>query len=248
MRSTKLTLFSTKSRVSPKTELVKPEKNAGRPAPRILFEDTHLVVLSKPAGLLSQGEHTGDENLVDWLRGHFGRNYVGLVHRLDRNTSGLMVVAKRTKSAQRLTQALQTGKICRSYLAWLSGSLPRPVCWTHWLSKDGDSNTVRVVAPHSPGAKAALLNARPRRPGTWEGSPITLMEIELDTGRSHQIRVQAASEGHPLVGDAKYGSALRFHRPALHSFRIRFSHPMSGEELEFVEEFPGDWPTELKEV
>src|SRR6185312_17156504 len=87
--------------------------------PKILFEDQHLIVLSKPAGLLSQGEKTGDENLVDWLRTYLGRPYVGLVHRLDRNTSGIMVVAKRTKSAQRLTDALQKGDLHRSYLGWV---------------------------------------------------------------------------------------------------------------------------------
>lgn len=75
--------------------------------PKILFEDANVIVLSKPAGLLSQGEIKKDENLVGWLRGHLGRHYVGLVHRLDRNTSGLMVIAKRTKAARRLTESLQ---------------------------------------------------------------------------------------------------------------------------------------------
>jgi 23S rRNA pseudouridine1911/1915/1917 synthase len=80
---------------------------------RILFEDQHLVVLSKSPGLLSQGDHSGEASLVDLLRTHFGRNYVGLVHRLDRNTSGLMVVAKRSKSAERLTDQLQCNSVWR---------------------------------------------------------------------------------------------------------------------------------------
>ena len=101
--------------------------------PKIIYEDTHLVVLSKPAGLLSQGEKTGDINLVDWLRDYFGRHYVGLVHRLDRNTSGIMVVAKRTKAAQRLTLALQKGELNRIYRAWLIGTLSQPVRWKHFL-------------------------------------------------------------------------------------------------------------------
>src|SRR3954466_7112299 len=124
-------------------------------SPKILFEDQHLVVLSKPAGLLSQGEKTGDENLVDWLRGYFGRNYVGLIHRLDRNTSGLMVVAKRTKSAQRLTDALQDGSLKRTYLAWVVGDLRAPTTWEHWLLKDEAKNVVRAVAKETPGAKSA---------------------------------------------------------------------------------------------
>src|SRR6476646_8222582 len=96
-------------------------KNDLHLTPKIIFEDPNLIVLSKPAGLLSQGEHKGDPNLVDWLRIYLGRPYVGLVHRLDRNTSGIMVVAKRTKAAQRLTEQLQSGKLERTYLAWLEG-------------------------------------------------------------------------------------------------------------------------------
>src|SRR6185437_13087446 len=91
--------------------------------PEILYEDTHLIVLSKPAGMLSQGEITGSRNLVDWLRSYLDRHYVGLIHRLDRNTSGAMVIAKRTKSAQRLTASLEKGEIARSYLAWVQGKL-----------------------------------------------------------------------------------------------------------------------------
>ena len=101
--------------------------------PQIIFEDPHLVVLAKPAGLLSQGEVTEDFNLVDWLKVYFGRNYVGLIHRLDRNTSGIMVVAKRTKSAQRLTLSLQKDQIERSYLAWVMGTLNGDLHWRHWL-------------------------------------------------------------------------------------------------------------------
>src|SRR3954468_14683249 len=107
-------------------------------SPRILFEDTHLIVLAKPAGLLSQGEHTGGENLVDWLREYLGRPYVGLVHRLDRNTSGIMIVAKRTKSANRLTEALREGALEREYLAWVEGACEpgREFRGEHRLLKD----------------------------------------------------------------------------------------------------------------
>src|ERR1700722_17281453 len=105
-------------------------------APLILFEDQHLIVISKPAGLLSQGEKTGDENLVDWARAYVKRNYVGLVHRLDRNTSGAMVLAKRTKSAQRLTDSLQKGELTRSYLAWVQGEVREKTRWRHFLLKD----------------------------------------------------------------------------------------------------------------
>ena len=195
-------------------------------SPRILFEDTHLIVLSKPAGLLSQGEHTGDENLVDWARAHFGRHYVGLVHRLDRNTSGLMVLAKRTKSAQRLTTALQNGELVREYLGWVHGTVAAPARWEHWLLKNPDTNESRVVAAGTAGAKRAALEASPVRGGLWKNAPLTLVEFRLETGRSHQIRAQAAAQGHALLGDANSGRADGFARPALHSHRISFPHPM----------------------
>ncbi|MBS1986075.1 MAG: RluA family pseudouridine synthase [Bdellovibrionales bacterium] len=214
--------------------------------PRIIFEDTHLVVLSKPAGLLSQGEATGDENLVDWLRAYFGRNYVGLVHRLDRNTSGIMVVAKRSKSAERLTRALQEGKLHRSYLAWVQGDLRTPQRWQHKLVKDEQRNVVRVVTSAHPEAKEAVLRAEPVEWTTHQGIPLTLLRLVLETGRSHQIRVQAAHEGFPLVGDVKYGTGklkpvlLQWGRPALHSSEIAFPHPMTHEEMRFTDPLPRD--------
>ncbi|MBC7692547.1 MAG: RluA family pseudouridine synthase [Methylotenera sp.] len=211
--------------------------------PTILFEDPHLVVLSKPAGLLSQGEVTGDDNLVDWLRGHFGRKYVGLVHRLDRNTSGIMIVAKRTKSAQRLTDSLQEGKIQRNYQAWLEGRLETAVRWEHLLLKDADKNVVKVVRSN-PKAQKAILHAVPLQQARYQGLQLTLAEIELETGRSHQIRAQAAHEGYPLLGDVKYGSnsasSRKFGRPALHSHRLKFPHPMTEAEMSFEAPLPPD--------
>lgn len=132
--------------------------------PPILFEDAHLVVLCKPAGLLSQGEHTGDNNLVDHLRKYFGRHYVGLVHRLDRNTSGIMVVAKRSKSAERLTKALQTGTLRRSYLGWIEGVLfsgknkETPLVWEDWLYRDEKATPLVWYLP-----KLKTPNDRPCR-------------------------------------------------------------------------------------
>ncbi len=216
--------------------------------PRIIDEDPHYLVLHKPAGLLSQGEVTGDANLVDWLRGYLGRPYVGLVHRLDRNTSGLMVVAKRTKAAQRLTDQLRTGKLTRSYQAWLVGTLTAPARWEHWLLKDAVKNETRVVnGPRSGapgGVKNAVLRVQPLRPGNWRGIALTLAEFELETGRSHQIRVQAAASGFPLLGDPKYGArsgpGADFGRPALHSCRLSFEHPISKEPRGYNDELPED--------
>jgi len=217
-------------------------------SPTVLFEDTHLIVLDKPAGLLSQGEHTGDENLVDWLRGYFGRNYVGLIHRLDRNTSGVMVVAKRTKAARRLTEALRDGKLIRTYTAWLNGNLKKPARWQHILSKDEKRNIVSVAAGNKEGAKTAVLSVIPVRHIRYQGRDLTLAEFRLETGRSHQIRVQSAHEGHPVFGDTKYGGSHcgETGRPLLHSRRIEFPHPMSGEILKFEAPLPEDM--KLKQV
>jgi 23S rRNA pseudouridine1911/1915/1917 synthase len=210
------------------------------PEPRIVFEDTHLLVVSKPAGLLSQGESTGDRNLVDWCRDHFGRNYLGLVHRLDRNTSGLMVVAKRSKSADRLTESLKDGSLVRTYRAILEGTLQSAAEWRHWLRKDEAKNVSSVVRAGTEGAKEAVLHVEPVEalPGP---PPLTLAEFRLETGRSHQIRAQAAAAGHPLAGDSKYGAKAGIcDRPALHSSRIEFPHPMTKETLRFEDPLPED--------
>ncbi|MBU6375634.1 MAG: RluA family pseudouridine synthase [Bdellovibrionales bacterium] len=205
----------------------------------ILFEDVHLIVLNKPSGLLSQGEITGQDNVVDSLRRYLGRPYVGLIHRLDRNTSGLMVVAKRTKSADRLTKALQSGALRRSYLAWLEGSPAvaaspeKLVLWEDSLIRDEKTKITRVVRSGAPGSKHASLKLRGIRYFAHEGVPLTLCEFELETGRAHQIRAQASSRGFPLLGDVKYGARVPFHRLALHSHHLEFPHPMSGEIMKF---------------
>jgi 23S rRNA pseudouridine1911/1915/1917 synthase len=209
---------------------------------RILHEDVHLCVLSKPAGLLSQGDSSGAPSLVDELRKHFGRAYVGLVHRLDRNTSGLMVVGKRSKAADRLSESLRTGLLKREYLAWLSGRIEGPRTWKHRLEKDEAQNRVRVVKA---GGKEAELSLTPLEHRALHGCEITLVRLRLETGRSHQIRVQAAYEGHPLLGDRKYGARLpavlqSFPRTALHSCLLQFPHPMTGEPLRFEEGLPED--------
>ena len=208
-------------------------------APSILFEDPHVIVLSKPAGLLSQGDHSGEAHLVDWLRHYVGRHYIGLIHRLDRNTSGLMIIAKRSKAAQRLTDALQKNQVQRKYLAWIIGHLEKPHTWKHHLEKNEKTNEVKVVQKNG---KPCELSVTPQRTLLYQGTLLTLAEFTLETGRSHQIRVQSAFEGFPILGDTKYGSrkSIPFHRTALHSSFLQFPHPMSGEIKEFHEDLPED--------
>jgi len=217
-------------------------------SPKIIFEDKHIVVLSKPAGLLSQGEKTGDPNLVDWLRDYFGHYYVGLIHRLDRNVSGLMVVAKRTKAASRLSESLRTKDLVRYYLGWVHGDLKGKMVWKHFLVKNEATNEVKVFRHKKPDSKEAMLCAQALASGALHGALLTLVLFNLQTGRSHQIRVQAAFEGHPLLGDVKYlkkakNVDLCFGRPALHSFLLELTHPMSGERLKFKDDLPEDMKT-----
>lgn len=215
----------------------------------IIFEDQHLIVLNKAPGVLSQGDHSGEENLVDLLRVHFGRNYVGLIHRLDRNTSGLMIVAKRSKSAERLTEQLQNGTLVRKYRAILEGKLSAPATWKHALLKNEKTNEVRVVQADAPGAKSATLKVSPIKNFTLHGDEVTLAEFELETGRSHQIRVQSAAMKHALIGDPKYGTSkgkTLFDRPALHSCYLEFEHPMTKEKMSFESLEANDWKAILE--
>lgn len=206
--------------------------------PYIVFEDAHLLVISKPAGLLSQGAEAGDANLVDLLRVYLGRPYVGLVHRLDRNTSGLMVVAKRSKAADRLSEALRGGQLKRRYRALVQGAWPlgKEQFLHHWLLKNEKTNKVSVFREAKPGAKEALLKLKALSAHNFEGGPVTLIELELQTGRSHQVRAQMSFEGFPLVADQKYGApATSFPRTALHSCFLEFPHPKLGEGVKVFE-------------
>jgi 23S rRNA pseudouridine1911/1915/1917 synthase len=176
---------------------------------------------------------------------------VGLIHRLDRNTSGVMVVAKRSKSAERLTAQLQDGRLIRRYMALLEGTLAPPgseLRWENWLIKSEATNETQALPisgskPH-PDAKKASLQVRVVKVLQLHSQPVSLCEFELETGRSHQIRAQSSAQGHPLVGDKKYGSRIPFTRPALHSHWIEFEHPISHERLQF--ECP--WPRDLMEL
>jgi len=221
-----------------------------------MFEDQHLVVIDKPAGLLSQGEEKADPNVVDWMRGYLQRNYVGLVHRLDRNVSGLMVVAKRSKAAARLTKSLQAGEVKRIYWGFVLGWPPEKGRMAHWLWKDTALNQVHAFAEEKASVKPLSAPDEARRAvlkfklidhGTYQGRKVALLQYELETGRSHQIRVQTAVSGHPLLGDRKYGAKSLGHsmllaRPALHAHELRFPHPMS----EVLMRFKSPLPEELQ--
>jgi len=230
----------------------RPETGPAPPMIAILHEDNHCLAVDKPAGLLSQGDSTGEPSVVDlardYLKARFakpGNVYVGLVHRLDRPTSGVLLLARTSKGASRLSEQFRDGQVAKTYEAIAEGSWPDEAGeWEDWLLKDDRTNVVAAVPPRTPGAQSARVAYRviARRPGR-----LTL-ELSPTTGRGHQLRVQLASRGLPIVGDSKYGARSRLMaldglpRIALHARELRFRHPTRPELLTIVAPPPADWP------
>jgi 23S rRNA pseudouridine1911/1915/1917 synthase len=200
-------------------------------------------VVEKPVNILSQGDATGDPDLLSILKEDLkirhqkpGNVYLGLVHRLDRPVGGVMVFAKTSKAAARLSEQIREQKIEKVYLAVIRGIPSEPGGFLeHLLLKDPQTNIVSVVADLKNGAKKALLAYETLKNSTG----FSLVKIKLHTGRSHQIRVQFATTGHPLYGDQKYGAD--YNKPgqqlALWSHQLVFLHPTRNEKLVF-ESFP----------
>ena len=204
----------------------------------VLFEDNHVLCVSKPAGLLSQGGPRGEASLPDLVaayrreaEGKAGRAFVGLVHRLDRNVSGALVLAKTTKAASRLAATFRGREgLVKSYLAWVGGvPEPRAGALVDRLARAGGMTHVDA------GGREARLGYVVE--GT--GPDSARVRVDLETGVTHQIRAQFASAGHPLVGDAKYGGR-KGARPALHARRLAFPHPVGGAVVDVVAPVPED--------
>ncbi|WP_301109706.1 RluA family pseudouridine synthase [Sporosarcina sp.] len=217
----------------------------------ILFEDNHLLVIEKPVNIPVQEDRSGDQDLLTALKEDLkkryqkpGNVYLGLVHRLDRPVGGVMVFAKTSKAASRLSDQLRRQSIDREYLAIVRG-VPKKKQATlhHFLYKDRQRNQVFSVKQNHPEAKSAKLDYRVIE--TYSES--SLVNVRLHTGRSHQIRVQLASEGFPLYGDQKYGSKVnqRGEQIALWAHKLEFEHPVTKEIMQFVSKPPKVYPWEL---
>jgi 23S rRNA pseudouridine1911/1915/1917 synthase len=221
----------------------------------VLFEDNHCLVVNKPAGLLSQGDRSGAPSLVDvaatYLKTRYakpGNVYVGLLHRLDRPASGVMVLAKTGKAAERLSEQFRAGTIAKVYWAIVAGFPAEDSgTWTDVLAKDSGQNRTRVLASGESGGKSASVDFRVLLRFT-QGSKLELLPL---SGRSHQLRVQLASRGFPILGDIKYGSGIRLNaadsgaRIALHARQITFTHPTRREAITIAAPVPEDWPESL---
>lgn len=212
---------------------------------KILFEDNHIIVVLKPQGLASCPDESQDENLLDLVKSYIkttyqkaGNVYTGLVHRLDRPTGGVMVFAKTSKAAGRLSEQMRTGDFDKRYLAVLVGT-PNPESGklVNWLKKNTVNNMVYLTPQGTEGAKLASLEYRI----AGKTDALSLAEIKLHTGRSHQIRVQTAGIAHPVYGDMRYGGEKAVKgKLALWAYSLSFTHPVTKERLRFICEPPVD--------
>lgn len=202
-----------------------------------LYEDNHVLVAVKPENMLSQADETGDTDILTELKEEVrirynkpGRVYLGLVHRLDRPVGGLMVFARTSKAASRLSDQMRRHDLGREYLCVVQGEVRDSFTLLNYLNKNERLNRVYVCEADEKGAKEAVLHGTciARRNGT------SLVAIKLETGRSHQIRVQMAHMGAPLWGDNKYGNGIAGQQIALHGYKLSFEHPTRGEVMTFM--------------
>lgn len=216
--------------------------------PTILFEDNHVIVAVKPPNLLTQGDNTGDANLLDQVKEYIkekyekpGEAYIGLVHRMDRPVGGLLCFARTSKAASRLSEQVRTHELNRQYICLVEGDAPDQFTYVDYLAKDVEKNMVTVVPAYrkiETGAKEAILHGRTiaRRDG------LSLVAIQLETGRAHQIRVQMQHAGFPLWGDNRYGNGKRGQQIALWGFRLSFAHPITKEQMLYIAPTPEEKP------
>ena len=218
-----------------------------KPSLEIVHEDNHLLVVNKPPGLATQGVIEGVPSVVtlakEYLKRKYkkpGNVYLGVVSRLDASVSGLLVLARTSKAADRLTKQFQSGAVEKTYWA-LVESAPDPLTseLSHWLMKNDRQRRMEIVAPRTRSAQHARLTYQ-----TLGKEKLgTLLEIQLLTGRKHQIRLQLSEIGRPILGDRKYGSRKLFSPEgiALCCVRLALNHPTTNKRLEFAIDPPRTW-------
>lgn len=204
----------------------------------VIYEDNHVIVVVKPAGIPSQADKSNDVDMLSLVKEYIkekhnkpGNVYVGLVHRLDRMTSGLMVFAKTSKGASRLSNAIREGDFKKEYIAAVEGMLNEDGMIENYLFKDERTNTSSVVNENKKHAKLAKLEYKILGNTIYKEKEYTYVRIKLFTGRHHQIRVQFSNIHHPLYGDVKYGG--RKGDLALVACSLKFIHPTKDEVMEF---------------
>lgn len=213
----------------------------------IVFEDNTLLVVHKPAGIATETAKIGQADIVSELKNYRKKKgedtYIGVIHRLDQPVEGLLVFAKNQKAAKKLSAGLQDRSLCKKYAALVAG-VPKTNEGEllDYLLKDGRSNLSKVVSKDTQGAKEAKLHWRLAESFDVEqNQAYSLVEIELFTGRHHQIRVQMSHAGFPLLGDVKYGSDFSkelskqhgINSTALLANKLALIHPVTGKKMEF---------------
>ena len=214
----------------------------------VLYEDNHIIVVSKRPGDIVQGDKTGDMPLVDivkeYLREKYskpGNVFCGLTHRIDRPTSGAVIFAKTSKALSRMAELFRTGGVEKTYHAILPlKDIPDAGTLENYLVRDGRTNRSRAYDTPREGAKRAVLHYTVLS----RGKNYMLAQVDLETGRHHQIRCQFSSIGLPLRGDLKYGSprSNQDGSISLHARRIRFEHPVSHILVDVAAPYPENEP------
>jgi 23S rRNA pseudouridine1911/1915/1917 synthase len=228
-----------------------PEEQAFRPEPMalaIVYEDASIAVIDKPAGLVvhpAAGNWSGTllNGLLHYIPAIAGVPRAGIVHRLDKETSGLMVVAKTLEAHTDLVRQLQARSVKREYLALVWGT-PRTGGKVDAAIGRHPRDRIKMAVLENATAKPAVTHFQRIATGSLDGRPVSLMRCQLETGRTHQIRVHMQSIGFALVGDAVYGKphlASAFARQALHAHRLGLIHPVSGESCEWIAPLPEDF-------
>ena len=203
----------------------------------VIYEDNHIIVVEKPCNIPSQADKTTDEDMLTLIKKYIkekynkpGEVFLGLVHRLDRPVGGIMVFARTSKAASRLSEAIRTNNFSKRYLAVVEGKFENTQgSFEDYLFKDEALNKSKVVSKDKKGAKLAKLNYEV----VAEVNGKSLVKIDLETGRHHQIRVQFSHAGHPLVGDQKYGRTNPGVQIALWAYELEFKHPTKDEVMKF---------------
>jgi 23S rRNA pseudouridine1911/1915/1917 synthase len=214
----------------------------------VLYEDNHLLVVNKPAGLVTQGVGEDETSAVKLAKEYVKRKYkkpgnvyLGVVSRLDAMVSGVLILARTSKAAARLSEQFRERVARKVYWALVENVPKEPSgTLTDWLRKDEKTQKMVIASPHAIGSQKARLSYRVLK----RLAAGALLEIELETGRKHQIRVQLAHIGSPIVGDRKYGGRRPFAAGiALHSRELTIQHPIGKESLTWAAPPPAVWRT-----
>ena len=216
---------------------------------KVIYEDNHIIVVEKPVNIPSQADKTGDIDLLTIVKQYIkekyqkpGNVYIGLVHRLDRPVGGVMVFAKTSKAAARLSNQVREKKFEKTYLTIVNGKMEQNATTLEdYLYKDERNNKSKVVPEGTKNSKLAVLDYEVLKYNSELN--LSVLKIHLHTGRHHQIRVQLSSRNHSIYGDQKYGGRGHGKQITLWAYELKFYHPITNKKLVFrsVPEIIGSW-------